>query len=77
MSNDDAYFIEVERNGCERCGHGKTWVVVGPDGVAGSVSYEDSSEAQDMADALNEAFWHGRTEPSRTTAARAVPEKQP
>lgn len=64
MSEKDAYFIEVETNGCERCGHGKLWAVVGPDGVAQATMYEEPEDAQALADALNEAFWRGRTEPS-------------
>ncbi len=61
---NDAYFIEVDTNGCPTCGKGKTWSVVGPNGMASSTSYEDEEDAQNQADQLNEAFWHGRTEPS-------------
>jgi hypothetical protein len=63
MANEP-YFVEVDQNGCERCGHGKTWTVVGPDGVAHSQSFDDVEDAESLADALNGAFFAGRTEPS-------------
>lgn len=56
---EDPYFIEVDSNGCSHCGAGRTWCVVGPDGMASSTSYEDEDEASKLAERLNEAYWHG------------------
>lgn len=61
---DEPYFVEVDNNGCEKCGAGKTWTVVGPDGVAQGQSFENVEDAEALADALNGAFFAGRTEPS-------------
>lgn len=58
MANDP-YFVEVDVNGCERCGAGKTWTVVGPDGVAAGTSWKYVSDAEDFAEALNDAFYKG------------------
>jgi hypothetical protein len=33
-SADDPYFVEVDSNGCSHCGAGRTYCVIGPDGVA-------------------------------------------
>jgi hypothetical protein len=55
------YFIEVDQNGCTHCGSGRSWIVIGPDGVGGSTSYDDADTAQEVADALNQAFENGVT----------------
>ena len=61
MSTENSpYFVEVDTNGCGSCGHGRTYHVIHPDGMAGSVSYEDSDEAEKEADMLNEAFEAGQ-----------------
>lgn len=56
----EPYHVEVDTGGCERCGHGKTWTVVGPDDMAHSVSWEDQEEAEDFARAMNCAYAAGR-----------------
>ena len=53
------YFIEVDSNGCGKCGHARTWMVVGPDGYDGSVSFEEEDEAQRLADDLSAAYYQG------------------
>lgn len=58
MANEP-YFVEVDVNGCDRCGAGKTWTVVGPDLVAAGTSWECVSDAEDFAEALNDAFYKG------------------
>jgi len=62
---EDPYFVEVDSNGCRHCGVGRTWTVIGPNGVGASRSWEDEEDAENFADSLNEAFWRGRTEPSQ------------
>lgn len=63
---ENPYFIEVDTNGCSTCGHGRTWIVIGPDGYGGSASYEDEDDATSLADALNEAYWSGYSEGAAT-----------
>ncbi len=53
------YFIEVDQQGCSKCNAGRSWNVVGPDGVALSTSYMEEEDAQDLADDLNDAFGKG------------------
>jgi hypothetical protein len=55
----EPYFVEVDVTGCRCCGAGKTWTVIGPDGVAASRSWECVSDAEDFAEALNDAFYKG------------------
>ncbi len=57
--NDEPFFVEVEKNGCELCGHGKQWTVVGPDGVAIGQSFEDEELAADIAEYMNQGFHAG------------------
>jgi len=52
------YQVEVDRNGCERCGAGKYWVIVA-NGVAGGTSYENEEETAELCNDLNEAFEAG------------------
>ncbi len=54
-----AYHIEVDDPGCEKCGHGKTYIVVGPDGVGGSTSHFDIEDAEHEAEILNVAYGLG------------------
>jgi hypothetical protein len=56
----EAYKVEFENEGCTTCGRGKLWVTVGPDGVRGSTSYGDETEAEHEADILNAAYNAGR-----------------
>lgn len=53
------YQVEVEKNGCERCGKGKMWVIVA-NGIAGGTSYANEDEAVELCDQLNDAFELGR-----------------
>jgi hypothetical protein len=74
---DEPYFIEVDSGGCERCAGGKTWTVIGPDGVAIGQSWEDEDHAADVADLMNQAFWQGRgdRDPAVEAPARAHQEE--
>lgn len=54
------YCIEQDTPGCNECGEGATWWVIGPDGVASSISYGDKEEAEFLARALNAAYELGR-----------------
>lgn len=53
------YQVEVEKNGCERCGCGKLWVIVNPEGIAGGTSYSCEDQAIELCDALNRAYEAG------------------
>ena len=57
------YTVEVDNNGCEKCGTGRTWVVVYhaglPDEIGDSCSYGNPDEPEHLADALNEAYERG------------------
>ena len=57
----EPYFVEVDNNGCTKCGVGRTWVVVGPDGCAGGTSYGLEEDAADLAEDLNIAFFRGQS----------------
>lgn len=54
--SDLPYHVEVDDNGCDHCSQGRTWTVVGPDGIAEGVSYGDRESADDLADAMNRAY---------------------
>lgn len=56
---DEPYFIEVDNNGCT-CGNGRTWTIVGPDGVATGQSWGDVEEAEYICELLNDAYQCGR-----------------
>lgn len=60
-NEEEPYFVEIDNNGCSKCGAGRTWVVVDPDGYAGGTSYGLEEDAQDLAENLNIAFHRGRT----------------
>ena len=60
-----AYNVEREKMGCTSCGFGKTFIIVGPDGIGGSTTFEDRSDAEDLADLLNIAHDHGHAAASR------------
>lgn len=57
------YFVEVDSNGCGHCGAGRTYTVIGPDGVAAGTSWENEEDADAYADAMNEAYAHGQVNP--------------
>lgn len=50
------YRVELDDPGCKECAAGRMWVVVGPDGIAGSTSYSDQGAAEEIAELQNEAF---------------------
>lgn len=54
--NQQPYFVEVDRNGCPKCGAGRMWTVIGPDGAAIGESWSAEEPAQDMADEKNDAY---------------------
>lgn len=58
---ENAYFVEVDDNGCPKCGAGRTYRVIGPDGMGSSTSYADVDDAEHEADILNEAFERGES----------------
>jgi len=60
-NTEDPYFITVDTNGCGHCGEGRTWAIVGPDGVMGGTSFEDEDEAADLVELLNDAYCQGRS----------------
>lgn len=60
QEDEELYFIEVDNNGCPHCGNDRTWVVVGPDGYGGGISYGTADEAAKVAETLNDAFARGR-----------------
>jgi hypothetical protein len=76
----DAYFVEPEKEGCRRCGQGKTWNVIGPDDLALSTTFEDKDDAEHHASILSEAWRLGYTsgtqgeETPRETLERLVEE---
>ncbi len=57
--SSDPYIVEVDSGGCEHCAQGKSWTVVGPDGVAMGVSYDEESEANFLASMMNLAYETG------------------
>jgi hypothetical protein len=48
-----------DSNRCECCGRGRTWEVVGPDGVALGIAYDNQSNADEFADDLSRAYLAG------------------
>lgn len=63
---DLPYFIEVDANGCSKCGAGRSWTVCGPDDVWLSTSYEGpegEEQAEWLADILNAAYFAGKGKP--------------
>jgi hypothetical protein len=56
---DEPFFVEVDVNGCDRCGHGKQWTVVGPDGVQIGQSFEDEELAEEIACYMNQGYRDG------------------
>jgi hypothetical protein len=56
---DAPYFIEVDQNGCSKCGEGRSYRVIGPVRDE-STSYAEEEDAQAVADSLNEAYELGQ-----------------
>ena len=56
----EPYFLEVDDNGCCKCGAGRTWTIVRPDGVAMGRSWSDDEEASYICELLNDAYERAR-----------------
>ena len=56
---EPAYHIEVDINGCDKCGSGRCWLIIGPDGYGGGQSYGEEEEADHICEMLNDAFDRG------------------
>lgn len=71
MKRDEPYFIEAYDNGCHKCGHDRTWAIVGPtpDEQATSTHYGDEDEASHIAECLNEAYRRGESAKDAELAA--------
>jgi hypothetical protein len=55
-----AYHVEAERDrACVACGAGTLWTIVGPDDIAESTSWEDKELADDICEAMNDAYEKG------------------
>lgn len=67
---EQPFFVEVDDNGCPECSSGRTYLVVGPDGVASSTSYSDDADAAHLAESLCDAYWQGRNSRKRKRNAR-------
>ena len=60
----EAYRVEEsDSKGCEKCGSGKLWDIVGPDGYALGTSWGDKEFVDDLADWLNDAYVAGKEAP--------------
>ena len=57
---DPPYQVYVDHKFCDHCGAVQTWAVVGPDGLRHSESFTDEDDAEAIANALNDAYEHGR-----------------
>jgi len=62
---DDQYFVEVDENGCAKCGAGRMWTVIGPDGDQHHTSFADEDDAAKLAEDLNDAYYKGVHEKQR------------
>lgn len=56
----DAYTVAQDDAGCATCFHGRTYNIVGPDGVAFGQSWGDADEVAVLTDMLNDAFKKGQ-----------------
>lgn len=57
-----AYRVEPAAAGCQECGHGTYWCIVGPDGVALGTDYFDKEAAEELAEMLTDAWHAGRSD---------------
>ena len=73
---EEPYFVEVDENGCSHCGAGRTYTVIGPDGVAFGQSWESEDDASGMAEILNEAFYRGINKLTMRPKKRKKPPKK-
>lgn len=60
MDGEDPYFVEVDNNGCPKCGHERTYTIIQPGGDAIGKSFSDEDDASELAELLNEAYYRGR-----------------
>lgn len=57
----EPYFIERDQAGCSKCGDGRSWAVICPDGSQLSQSWVDEDDAAYIAEILNDAFLWGQS----------------
>lgn len=75
-ADEEPYTVEQDEAGCERCGNGKTWRVIDPDGLGGDTSYGDKEDADEVAEKLNGAFCLGQSK-KRFEVRRVVDSARP
>jgi hypothetical protein len=56
LPHDEPFTVELDKKGCERCGHGARWTVVGPGDIAISESFDDKELAEDIAEYMNQGY---------------------
>lgn len=67
LEEESYYRVEVdEDSGCDECGRGVMHMVVGEDGVAQSIFFEDANEAHEYCEALNAAYEKGKDKNKKT-----------
>lgn len=54
------YTVEIDLQGCSRCGTEAGYTVVGPDGVEECAIYQDRHSAEEIAELMNFAYEQGR-----------------
>ena len=54
------YTVEIDQQGCSRCGTEAGYTVVGPDGVEECGIYNDRQAAEEIAELMNAAYEQGR-----------------
>ena len=59
LPTNEPFVVEVEKEGCERCGHGAQWTVVGPGEIAISQSFDDKELAEEIAEYMNQGYRAG------------------
>ena len=55
-----AYKIVIDHRGCTYCERGKTWTIKCPNGYCIGQSYDERTDAKDIADMLNNAYEEGK-----------------
>ncbi len=65
LTETQPFSVYLDAQGCEHCGDGDEWGVVGPGDVAESQTWSDKDEAESIAGDLNRAFELGQQ--SRTS----------
>lgn len=54
------YTVEIDLQGCSRCGTEIGYTVIGPDGVEECAIYNDRQEAEEIAELMNLAYEQAR-----------------